>query len=35
LKAVHDWTDLYRPFWQDRLKGLGEYLDKQDSEEQA
>ncbi|WP_298934073.1 metalloregulator ArsR/SmtB family transcription factor [uncultured Ruegeria sp.] len=28
LQEVHDWTDRYRPFWQDRLKRLGDYLDK-------
>ncbi|MBG6142967.1 ArsR/SmtB family transcription factor [Roseibium album] len=34
LQAVHDWTALYRPFWQNRLKGLGDYLNRKDSEGQ-
>lgn len=33
LQEVHDWTATYRPYWQDRLKGLGEYLDKKDDGE--
>ena len=28
LQQVHDWTEQYREFWEDRLDRLGEYLDK-------
>lgn len=33
LQEVHDWTAIYLPFWQDRLKGLGEYLNTLDEGE--
>lgn len=31
LREVHDWTALYLPYWQDRLRDLGEYLNNDDS----
>ncbi|QFT31398.1 HTH-type transcriptional regulator [Labrenzia sp. THAF82] len=34
LQTVHDWTALYRPYWQNRLKGLGEYLNRQEGDGQ-
>lgn len=33
LRAVHDWTALYRPYWQNHLKGLGDYLSRKNDEE--
>lgn len=30
LREVHDWTAVYRPYWQDRLKALGDYLNRED-----
>ena len=29
LQQVHDWTEQYREFWEDRLDRLGGYLDQQ------
>lgn len=29
LRQVHDWTEQYREFWEDRLDRLGEFLDEQ------
>lgn len=31
LKAIHDWVKFYERFWDDRLKNLGDYLDKKGS----
>lgn len=28
LKEVADWLTFYQPFWQERLSGLGDYLDR-------
>ena len=29
LRQVHDWTEQYREFWEDRLDRLGDFLDDQ------
>lgn len=29
LRQVHDWTEQYRAFWEDRLDRLGDFLDDQ------
>lgn len=29
LREVHDWTEQYRAFWEDRLDRLGAFLDEQ------
>ena len=28
LKSIQEWVNYYEEFWDDRLKGLGEYLNK-------
>ena len=28
LKEVHDWTLLYKKFWESKLEDLGDYLDE-------
>ena len=28
LRAVHDWVETYRRFWDERLDALGQYLDE-------
>ncbi len=33
LQEVYDWTVAYRPFWQNRLDALGNYLDKEEDSE--
>ncbi len=33
LQEVHDWTGMYQTYWQDRLKGLGKYLNRSEDRE--
>ena len=33
LRQVHDWTEQYRAFWEDRLDRLGDFLDDQNPPE--
>lgn len=33
LRQVHDWTEQYRAFWEDRLDHLGDFLDDQNPPE--
>jgi DNA-binding transcriptional ArsR family regulator len=33
LQQVHDWTEQYRTFWEDRLDRLGDFLDDQNPPE--
>ncbi len=35
LREVYDWVSHYERFWQGKLKSLGEYLDRQDAEQQG